>query len=64
MSKTRRHIVRGLSPEYEDHEWTGCGWGDKGHGKRYDKHDAEMVAFDANCAGDWTAWREEASENR
>ena len=64
MSKTRRkHVIKGLSPEGEDYEYTGCGWGEVGHGKRYDRHDADMTAFDANCEGsEWVAWREEAED--
>ena len=60
MSKTKRkHIVVGQFDDGEEFEFNGCGWSAKGHGKRYDKHTADMTAFDVNCSGDATAWREE-----
>lgn len=64
MSRTRRkHVVKGLSPDLVDYEWTGCGWGDVGHGKRYDQHDADVTAFDVNAEfGEWMAWREEVEK--
>ena len=52
------YVVKGVSDEGIQHEWSGCGWADDHHGKRYDKHDANMVAFDANCSADFTAWAE------
>jgi hypothetical protein len=64
MSKTHRfkHVVKGLSPECVDHEWSGCGWTEPKKGKRFSRHDADMIAFDANCDGEWTAWREEVKD--
>jgi hypothetical protein len=60
MSKTRRrHVVAGLFDDGTEVEFNGCGWSLKGKGKRYDRHDADQTAFDVNCAGDITAWREE-----
>lgn len=64
MSKTKRfrHVVKGLSPETVDHEWSGCGWVEPKRGKRFSMHDAEQVAWDSNRQGKdngWIAWREE-----
>ena len=59
MSKRFKHIVKGLSPDGVEHEWTGCGWGDLKRGKRLSQHDADMAAFDCNCDGSgWIAYRE------
>ena len=54
----RNYIVKGLSPDAVDHEWTGCGWGDEGRGVKYTQHEAEIIAHGANYDGDWIAWVE------
>lgn len=54
-----KHIIKGVSPEAVEHEWTGCGWGDLKRGKRMSMQDAEMTAFDCNCENTgWIAYRE------
>jgi hypothetical protein len=62
MSNDRFRIT-GVSPEGTDHEWTGCGWADAGHGKTYTDQDSYLLERRINRAGnmmDWTAWRVEA----
>jgi len=60
MSKTKRkHVVAGIFEDGREVEFNGCGWSEKGKGKRYSRHDADMTAFDVNCEGKVTAWREE-----
>jgi len=54
-----KNVVKGLSPEAVDHEWSGCGWVETGRGKVYSTHDADMLAFDVNKEGVFVAWREE-----
>ena len=52
--------INGLSPEAVDHEWTGCGWADKGHGKTYTDQDSFLLERRMNRASnlqDWVAWR-------
>lgn len=64
MSKRRfKHIVKGVSPDGDEHEWTGAGWGDLKRGKRMSRHDCEMTAFDCNCSGEgWIAYRDQVND--
>ena len=64
MAKHRfKHIVKGVSPDGDEYEWTGCGWGAQKRGKRFSEHDADMAAFDVNCSGSgWIAYRDQAKD--
>ena len=53
-----RFRIHGVSPEGEDHEWTGSGWADEGKGKVYSDVDAWLLERRINrgtCG--WIAWR-------
>ena len=58
-----RFRITGVSPEGTEHEWTGSGWADQGHGKTYSDCDSFLLERRINRAGnmmEWTAWRVEA----
>ena len=58
----KKFRINGMSPECVDHEWTGCGWADKGHGKVFDDHDSFLLERRMNRASNlegWVAWRVE-----
>jgi hypothetical protein len=62
MKKQRfNHVVKAILNDGEEVEFNGCGWSTPGKGKRFSRHDADMAAFDVNCAGDATAWGEKVA---
>ena len=54
--KTGNFIISGLSPEGIDHEWTGCGWADKGKGKTYSDQDSFLLERRMNRASNLDGW--------
>ena len=59
-----QYVVTGLEVETgDDFEYSGCGWTDVGHGKRFSLHDANMVAFDVNCEGRWIGCAEKVKSH-
>ena len=55
-----KFVIHGQSPEANDHEWTGCGWGDVGHGVALSDVESWMLERRINTEGKFTAWRKPA----
>ncbi len=52
-----KFVIYGQSPECTDHEWTGCGWGDIGTGKKMSDAESWLLERKINREGVFTAWR-------